>query len=79
MFINNEEYYNNIVRNNIKKYRKEKGYTIIKLSKETNISKYYLSELENNKRKKNITIATLGKIADALETDIKHFFNQEKN
>ena len=35
----------------------------------------YLAEIESEKGKKSFRIAILGRIADALEIDIKEFFN----
>lgn len=62
---------------NIKKYRKEKGYTHQRLADETELSIDYIAEIESLKRKKSFSIATLGRIADTLDVDIKCFF--EKN
>lgn len=69
------DYYYNIVRKNIKKYRKEKGHTLQSLSEVADMSMDYLAEIESEKRKKSFSIAILGRIADALEIDIKEFFN----
>lgn len=35
----------------------------------------YLAEIESVKRRKTFSLATLGRIADVLEVDIKDFFN----
>ena len=70
------EYYYNIVRKNIKKYRKEKGHTLQSLSEAADMSMDYLAEIESEKRKKSFSIAILGRIADALEINIKEFFNE---
>lgn len=72
--VNNDNYYYDIVRKNIKKFRKEKGYTQQKLSEEAGISIDYLAEIESEKRKKSFSLAVLGRIADVLEVDIKNFF-----
>lgn len=72
--IHEENFYYNIVRKNIKKYRKEKGYTLQKLAEEAIMSMDYLSEIESETRKKSFSLAVLGRIADALEIDIKDFF-----
>lgn len=68
-------YYYDIVRKNIKKYRKEKGFTQQKLADEADMSIDYLAEIESVKRRKTFSLATLGRIADVLEVDIKDFFN----
>lgn len=72
-----DEYYYNIVRENIKKYRKEKSLTQQDLADMTEISREYICDVENESRNKHITIALLGRIADALDTDMSKFF--EKN
>lgn len=73
---NNDMYYYDIIRKNIKKYRKEKGYTLQKLSEEAEMSMDYLAEIESEKRKKSFSIAILGRIAEVLEIDITKFFEK---
>lgn len=68
--------YYDIVRKNIRKYRKEKGYTIKRLAQECEMSLDFLSEIENEKRRKNFSLETLGKIAETLEIDITKFFEK---
>lgn len=74
--LNNDMYYYDIVRKNIKKFRKEKGYTQQRLAEEADMSNDYLAEIESEKRKKTFSIAILGRIADTLEIDIKEFFKK---
>lgn len=76
--IHTNDYYYDIIRKNIKKYRKEKGYTLQSLSEAADMSMDYLAEIESEKRKKSFSIAILGRIADTLEIDIKEFFNKTK-
>lgn len=71
----NDDFYYDIVRKNIKKYRKEKGYTLQKLSEEAEMSMDYLAEIESQKRKKSFSLAILGRIADVLDINIKKFFD----
>ena len=73
---NNDDYYYNIVRKNIKKYRKEKGYTLQKLAEEAEMSMDYLAEIESEKRKKSFSLAILGRISEVLDVDIKKFFDK---
>ncbi len=73
--VKSDMYYYDIVRKNIKKYRKEKGFTQQKLADEADMSIDYLAEIESVKRRKTFSLATLGRIADVLEVDIKDFFN----
>ena len=75
MALNNDTYYYDTVRKNIRKYRKEKGYTQARLAEEADISLDYLAEIESDKRKKSFSLAVLGLIADTLKVDIKNFFN----
>ena len=74
-FKNKLNYYD-IARKNIKKYRKEKGITLKKLSSLSNISYYHLEHIENDKRKETFSLETLGDIADALDIDITLFFEE---
>lgn len=73
--VKSDMYYYDIVRKNIRKYRKEKGFTQQKLLDEADMSIDYLAEIESVKRKKTFSLATLGRIADVLEIDIRDFFN----
>ena len=70
-------YYYDIVRKNIRKYRKQKGYTQQSLSEKVDMSMDYLAEIESTKRRKTFSIEMLGRIADTLEVDIKEFFNDK--
>ena len=38
------------------------------------MSREYICDIENENRKKHVTIAVLGRIADALNIDIRDFF-----
>lgn len=73
---NNDTYYYDIVRKNIKRFRKEKGYTQQRLAEEADMSMDYLAEIESEKRKKSFSLATLGRISDTLQIDIKKFFEK---
>lgn len=58
---------------NIKRIREKKNISIRKLSHMTDISRTYLSNLENNKRV-NPTLSALYSIATALNVDVKDLF-----
>lgn len=73
---NSDDYYYDIVRKNIRKYRKEKGYTLQKLAEEAEMSMDYLAEIESEKRKKSFSLAILGRIAEVLDIDIVKFFDK---
>ena len=72
--MHSDDYYYDIVRKNIKKYRNEKGYTLQRLSEEAEMSMDYLAEIESEKRRKSFSLAILGRIADVLNIDIIKFF-----
>ena len=57
----------------IKMLRTSKNITLYKLSKDTNLSRTYLRNLENNKTF-NPTMLVLEKIAKALDVNIKQLF-----
>lgn len=71
-----DNYYYDMARRNIKKYRNEKGYTLQKLAEAVGISMDFLAEIESEKRKKGFSIAILGRIADVLQVDIEKFFQE---
>lgn len=66
--------YYDIIRVNIRKYRKQKRLTQRKLAEMADMSEDYLCEIESIKKHKTFSIEVLGRIADALEIDIKDFF-----
>ena len=74
---NANDYYYNIIRKNIKKYRKEKKYTQQQLADATDLSVDYIGEIESPTKNKSFSIVTLGRIADVLEVDIRNFFSKE--
>ena len=74
---NPNDHYYNILRKNIKKYRKQKKFTQQQLADETDLSVDYICEIESLTKNKSFSIVTLGRIADVLEIDIKEFFNNE--
>ena len=54
--IHPSDYYYDVVRKNIKKYRKKKGHNLQSLSEATDMSMDYLAEIESEKRKKSFSI-----------------------
>lgn len=76
LYIHTDEYYYEIVRENIKKYRIEKNYTQQELADMAGISRQYIADIENSNRCKHVTIAILGRIADALDVNIELFFRK---
>lgn len=76
VYIHTDEYYYDIIRDNIKKYRKEKNLTQQDLANLAGISRQYVTDIENENRNKHITIAILGRIADAMNVNIELFFRK---
>ena len=76
VYIHTDEYYYDIIRDNIKKYRKEKKLTQQDLADLAGISRQYVTDIENENRNKHITIAILGRIADAMNVNIELFFKK---
>ncbi len=76
-YYNSNDYYYNVIRKNIKKFRKEKHYTQQQLADAADLSVDYVCEIESLTKNKSFSIVTLGKIADVLEIDIREFFNKE--
>ena len=74
--LHTDEYYYDIIRDNIKKYRKEKNLTQQDLADLAGISRQYVTDIENENRNKHITIAILGRIADAMNVNIELFFRK---
>lgn len=73
--MHNDNYYFNIIRYNIKKYREAKKLTQQQLADKAGISMNYLAKIESQKMQRGFTIVILGRIADALEIDIRNLFN----
>ena len=64
----------NIIGQNVKKFRKLKGYTQRSLSESLLLSESFIAKLES-KTHQTISIDTLKLIADFLDIDIRNFFN----
>jgi len=77
-YYNPNDYYYDVIRKNIKKYRKEKKFTQQELAEKADLSVDYICEIESLKKNKSLSIVTLGRIADVLEVDIRDFFNVDK-
>lgn len=71
-------YYYDIVRKNIKKYRKMAGLTQQELADMIGVSMHYISQIESAKPYKYFTLLIIGRIADALNIDIKDLFEKQK-
>ena len=72
---NDNLYY--LVAQNIKKQRKLKNWTQVKLAMESNINVDYLKKIETRSGcTKQFSLDTVEKIANALNIDVKELFNK---
>ena len=69
-----DTYYFDIIRHNIKKYREAFGLTQQQLADKAGITMNYVAKIESKKMQRGFTIVILGRIADALEIDIRKLF-----
>ena len=65
-YFNDDEYYYKIIRKNIKKFRLSRNLTQQDLADMTDLSREYICDIENDSRNKHLTIAVLGRIAEAI-------------
>ena len=73
-YMHNDNYYFDIIRYNIKKQRESAGLTQQQLADKVGITMNYLAKIESKKMQRGISIVILGRIADALDIDIKELF-----
>ena len=78
-YIHNDEHYYSIIRKNIRKFRLEQKLTQQDLADMTEMSREYICDIENESRNKHLTIAVLGRVAEALQVDIRNFFVEPSN
>lgn len=68
-------YYYDIVRKNIKKYRKTANLTQQELADKIEVSMHYISQIESANPNKYFTLVVIGRIAEALNIDIRQLFD----
>lgn len=56
-----------VIRRNIKKYRKMRGMTSAQLAEKTNLSHDFIRQIESEKTRYNFSVETFYKIAVALD------------
>lgn len=71
----NDYFYYNIVRQNIKKYRKKANLTQQELADKIDVSMHYISQIESANPNKYFTLVVIGRIADSLNIDIRLLFD----
>ena len=64
-----------MVRKNIRKYRKMRGYTLQELADLAGFTHGYVRDLECLTINKTPTLEAIGKFANALEIDIRQLFD----
>ncbi len=73
-----ENYVYDFVGKNVRKYRKQKGWTQKKLAEESRYSKQFISNIENNVHQ-TFSLGTLWKLAQVLEVDLSELCKEEKS
>ena len=74
----NRDYLSELIRNNIRKYRKQNNLTQQNLADMVELSREYIRDLECPNRHKTPKVETLGKIAVALNVEIINLFEEDK-
>ena len=62
-----------IIRRNIKKYRKEKGITSAQLAEMVGLSHDFIRQIESEKTRYNFSVETLYKISVVLDVSLDKF------
>lgn len=73
----NENYVYDFVGKNVRKYRKQKGWTQEKLANEAHYSKQFISNIENNVHQ-TFSLGTLWKLAIVLDVDMYKLCVEDK-
>ena len=76
-YVHDDEYYYEIIRRNMRKYRNLHNLTQQQLADLTDMSREYICDIENTSRNKHVSISVLGRIAEALNTPIGDFFVED--
>lgn len=74
-----DNYYYDIVRRNIKKYRKIGSITQQELADKCDLTRDYICDIESLRKNKGFSLATLGRISNALNIDIRQLFDEIKD
>jgi len=72
-----ENYVYDFIGKNVRKYRRQKGWTQRKLAEATHYSKQFISNIENNAHQ-TFSLGTLWKIALVLEIDMFELCKEEE-
>lgn len=74
--IHNDNYYFDIIRFNIRKYREAANLTQQQLADKAGLTMNYIAKIESKKMQRGFTIVVLGRIADALGISPKLLFDE---
>lgn len=74
-----ENYVYYLVARNLKRIRKDKGYTQSKFAEACNYSSGFIMNIESTKYYQTFSLGTLWKFADVLNVDIREFFKPLEN
>lgn len=74
--VKNDSTIYDIIRRNIKKYRKEKGITSAQLAEMVDLSHDFIRQIESEKTRYNFSVETLYKISVALDVSLDKFIEQ---
>lgn len=74
--IHNDNYYFDIIRYNIRKYREAANLTQQQLADKAGLTMNYIAKIESKKMQRGFTIVVLGRIADALGISPKLLFDE---
>ena len=76
-YLINDNYYYDIARRNIKRYRISRRLTQQALADLTGLTRDYICDIESLKKNKGFSIATLARIACALGIDIRDLLDDK--
>lgn len=74
--IHDDDYYFNIIRHNIKKYREKAGMTQQSVADKADLTMNYIAKIESMKMQKGFSVVVLGRIADALGINPRQLFDE---
>ena len=74
--LHDDNYYFDLIRYNIRKYRTAANLTQQELADRAGLSMNFIAKIESKKMQRGFTIVSLGRIADALGIDIRKLFDE---
>ncbi len=74
-----DNYFYNVARYNIIKYRNKNNLTQQQLADKADLTMNYIAKIESYKMQRGFSLVTLGRIADALAIPIRKLFDDVPN